>query len=461
MYYRVKFIRQTGVFVLLFVLHVFAQEQKDIAVTVYNNDLGVIKDTRTYNLPQGLSDIRIDNVAQKIDPTSVKMKFNGEVIEQNYQYDLVSLNKILDKYIDKDIRLVTDKGELIEGTLLSVHGLQIVIKRKDFGLIMLPDVSKYRLSVGALPEGLITSPTLLCRVNSASTGRNDVELTYETAGMSWEAEYTATIAQDETSIDVSAWVSIQNNSGVTFRDAKLKLVAGNIHRVPIFLPPVIKYDEQEVDTTIEYCVAEEVPAQLIETPLFEYHSYSLQRTATLANNETKQISLFERTNIPVIKRYIYNADDSNWKKAEVHIEFENSESNNLGIPLPKGKVNIFRPSENTTEFVGTDKLNHIPKDEKVLLKIGNTFDITGSEILADPRNVSKNVIEWTDTLILKNKTPQNVTVEVRKKLLNQVAVLQTTTDYQKVDANTFMFYEIIPANGEKREVFRFRHTLKP
>jgi hypothetical protein len=317
------------------------------------------------------------------------------------------------------------------------------------------------LSVGALPEGLITSPTLLCRVNSASTGRNDVELTYETAGMSWEAEYTATIAQDETSIDVSAWVSIQNNSGVTFRDAKLKLVAGNIHRVPIFLPPVIKYDEQEVDTTIEYCVAEEVPAQLIETPLFEYHSYSLQRTATLANNETKQISLFERTNIPVIKRYIYNADDSNWKKAEVHIEFENSESNNLGIPLPKGKVNIFRPSENTTEFVGTDKLNHIPKDEKVLLKIGNTFDITGSEILADPRNVSKNVIEWTDTLILKNKTPQNVTVEVRKKLLNQVAVLQTTTDYQKVDANTFMFYEIIPANGEKREVFRFRHTLKP
>ncbi len=162
-------------------------ENKSLSVTVYNNNLGVVKDLRSFNLTSGIQRVEISDVAQMMDATSVHIKFGGEVIEQNYQYDLVSLDKILYKYIDKEIQLLGEKEELIEGKLLSSMGGQIVLQKKEGGLLMLPNVSKYRISVNSLPEGLITKPTLVCLANADKAGKQDVEITYQTSGMNWHA----------------------------------------------------------------------------------------------------------------------------------------------------------------------------------------------------------------------------------------------------------------------------------
>src|SRR4030066_306696 len=206
-------------------------DQKSIAVTVYNANLGVVKDLREMDIKSGTSKIFLTDVAQFIDPTSVHIKINGDVIEQNYQYDLVSLDKILQKYIDKEIQLIGENNEFIEGKLLSAVGGQIVLEKKEGGLVMLPNLIKYRLSVGELPEGLITKPTLVWAINSNSSGKQDVEVSYQTSGMNWHAEYVAVLNENDTELDLNSWVSVENTSGTTYKDAKLKLVAGDINLV--------------------------------------------------------------------------------------------------------------------------------------------------------------------------------------------------------------------------------------
>lgn len=430
----------------------FAQDQKDIAVTVYNSNLGVVKDIRAFDLPKGRSDIKINDVAQLIDATSVKIKFDGEVIEQNYQYDLVSLDKILDRYVDKDIQLLGEKGDLLEGTLLSVYGSQIVLKKKDGGLLMLPDASKYRISVSALPDGLITKPTLLCLFDTKKAGKQDVELTYQTAGMNWHAEYVATLDKDDKVMDMNAWVSIQNNSGVTYPNAKLKLIAGDVNRVQ----NVVRNRMYDGATMM---MAEKAAPQFQESALFEYHSYALQRPTTLANNETKQISLFENSGIKVTKKFTFDPDQYNNKgKVAVSIEFDNKESNNMGVPMPKGKVRIYKPDGKTLEFIGEDQIDHTPKDEKVTLKIGDAFDVIGAEIVTDNVQITSKVHEYTYKLTLKNRKAENIVVEVRKNLGSNWDVKKKSMEFEKVDASTILFKVPVPAGSEKDVTYTVRYT---
>jgi hypothetical protein len=430
----------------------FAQDQKDLAVTVYNSNLGVVKDVRAFDLPKGRSDIKINDVAQLIDATSVKIKFDGEVIEQNYQYDLVSLDKILDRYVDKDIQLLGEKGDLLEGTLLSVYGSQIVLKKTDGGLLMLPDASKYRISVSALPDGLITKPTLLCLFDTKKAGKQDVELTYQTAGMNWHAEYVATLDKDDKVMDMNAWVSIQNNSGVTYPNAKLKLIAGDVNRVQSNVR-TRTYDGAAM------MMAEKAVPQFQESALFEYHSYALQRPTTLANNETKQISLFENSDIKITKKYTFDPDQYGDKgKVAVTIEFDNKESNNMGVPMPKGKIRIYKPDGKTLEFIGEDQIDHTPKDEKVTLKIGNAFDVIGSEINTDNVQITNKVHEYSYKLTLKNRKTENIVVEVKKALGPNWDVKKKSMDYEKLDASTILFKVPVPAGSEKEVTYTVRYT---
>jgi hypothetical protein len=248
-----------------------AQEynQKKLAVTVYNNNLGVVKDVREINLNSGLTNIAITDVAKLIDPTSVHIKLNGEVIEQNYQYDLVNLQKILQKYVDKQIQLVNEKNDFVEGKLLSASGNQIVLQKKDGGLLMIPNLDKYRLSVGNLPEGLITKPTLVWTVKSKKSGQQDVEISYQTRGMNWHAEYVAVLNKDDTRLDLNAWVSVENNSGTTYKNAKLKLVAGDVNRVQE--NKRLYKGRMQLEAVADYAPT----PQFNEQSFFEYHIYNL------------------------------------------------------------------------------------------------------------------------------------------------------------------------------------------
>jgi hypothetical protein len=440
---------------------IFSQEteRKSLAVTVYNSNLGIVKDVRNLEIKSGRSEIEIRDVAQQIDPTSVHIKLNGEVIEQNYKYDLVSFDKILQKYVDKDISLIAENGEMLEGKLLSNYGGQLVLQKKDGGLLMLPNTGKYRFTVGALPEGLITKPTLVWLVNSPSNKKQDVEISYQTGGMNWHTEYVAVLNENDTKLDLNSWVSVDNNSGATYDNATLKLVAGDINLIRPTQQPLYENVYMRKEAMAQ------TAGQFEEKEFFEYHIYNLQRPTTLANNETKQISLFEASNVGVTKKFLYRSgissyygDQSGKAKVAVIVEFENKEDNNLGMPMPKGKVRVYKNDGKTLEFVGEDMIDHTPRNEKIKLRIGDAFDIVAEETQTESKKISDKVYEQSFEIKLKNRKKEDVVIDVERLLGNYWEILSSSLEYQKKDAQNIIFKVPVKTNDETILKFKVRYS---
>ncbi len=433
-------------------------EHKSLSVTVYNQNFGVIKDVREIEISSGTSEIKITDVAQQIDPTSVHIKLDGEVIEQNYQYDLVSLDKILRKFVNQSIQLISETNEIVEGKLLSAMGGQIVLEKPEGGLVMLPNVNKYRFSVDYLPEGLITQPTLVWQVNSNTSGKQDVELSYQTKGMNWHAEYVVVLNEDDTELDLNSWVSVDNQSGATYKNAKLKLVAGDVNLIKNIN---IRGGRQDMYMMTKSSVSNQ---QFQEKTFFEYHIYNLQRPTTLSNNETKQISLFEASDVTAKKKYFYGSTSnrSYWnqqgqRKVAVIVEFENSENNGLGVPMPKGKVRVYKSDGESLEFVGEDLIDHTPNKEKIKLRIGDAFDIVVEEVQTENTQISTKVWEQEFEITFKNRKNENVVIEVERNLGTNWDILKTSIDYKKKDAFRITFNVPVKADSETKLTFRVRY----
>jgi len=443
---------------ILPVLFLFAQEsnQKSVAITVYNNNLGVVKDLRTIDIASGISTIKLTDVAQHIDPTSVHIGIDGEVLEQNYQYDLVSIDKILKKYLDKNIQLINEKGELLEGTLLTANSNQIVLKKKDGGLLMLPNTNKYQISVGELPDGLITKPTLVWMVKSPKSGEQDVEVSYQTSGMNWHAEYVVVLNEDDDKLDLNSWVSIDNNSGATFKNAKLKLIAGDVNLVQP------NYNRRQYKGANTMAMEAGPSPQFEEKAFFEYHIYNLQRPTTLRNSETKQISLFEAENVKANKKYYYKGGNSYGSnsngKVSVIIEFENSESNNLSVPMPKGKVRVYKSDGDALEFIGEDLIDHTSKKEKVKLKIGEAFDIVVKDVQTENTKIAQRVTEQEYEITIKNKKDENIVVDVERSLGFNWKILNASLDFEKLNAQKILFKVPVKADAETVLKYKVRYS---
>ena len=428
--------------------------QKSIAITVYNKNLGVVKDVRELDISSGTSVLKLTDVAQYIDPTSVHINIDGEVLEQNFQHDLVSMDKILRKYIDKNIQLVGEKEEFIEGKLISVNGFQIVLQKKDGGLLMLPSAGKYQISVGSLPEGLITKPTLIWMVNSNSSGKQDVEISYQTSGMNWHAEYVVVLNEDDTKLDLNSWVSVENKSGSTYKNAKLKLVAGDVNLVKN------NYYNQQENDRVYAAKSIQRDDQFNEKQFFEYHIYDLQRKTTLANNETKQISLFEAADVKAEKKYYYGNRSgyyggSNQKgKVSVIVEFKNSEANNLSKPMPKGKVRVYKSDGDALEFIGEDMIDHTPKKEKVKLKIGEAFDIVVEDVQAENRKITNKVYEQSYVVTITNRKNEDIIVDVERMMGFNWEILSSSLKYEKKDSKRILFK--VPVKADTKTVLKYK-----
>lgn len=444
--------------ILLTSSQLFTQESniKSNFVTVYNNDFAVIRQIRNVDIPKGTSQIMITDVAQTIDPTSVHIKLDGKVLEQNYQYDLVSLMKILSKYINKEIKLIGK--DVITGKLLSSQSNGIVLQNQDGGLTMLTDIKDYRINVGSLPEGLITKPTLVWTVDAKKSGKQDVEISYQARGMNWHAEYVAVLNQNDTKIDLNAWVSIDNKSGATYKDATLKLVAGDVQKYQ----PVQDFYVQKSLTT--YGAVEDF-RQFEEKQFFEYHIYELQRPSTIADNETKQISLFEASDIAIKKKYLYKSPTysiyqglNQDSKVAVIIEFNNTKENKLGIPMPKGLVRMNKSDGKSIEFIGEDMIDHTPRNEMIKLKVGEAFDVLANEIEKESIKISDNVREVTYQITLKNRKEENINIEVEKFLGWNWTMLSSTYDHTKKDARTVLFNVPVKKNSNSILEFKVRYN---
>jgi hypothetical protein len=424
----------------------------DVSLTVYNRDLAVVKQTECFSLISGIQTTTFTGVADRIDPTSVRLGDGGgvlTVLEQNYRYDLVSPSKILQRYIDREVRLILIEGEVASGTLQSVGG-DVVLKDRDGGISIVRMDAIERYELPELPDGLITRPTLVWTVNADRAGDVDTEITYMTGGLSWHAEYTAVVAEDERTMETSAWVSVENESGATFEDAALKLVAGDVHRVSQTRPGMMQRQ------MVKAAMLEDTVAGFTERGLFEYHLYDLGRRTTLANAEIKQISLFDPTVVRAEKQFVFD-----WRKdpdtVTVSMVFNNSEQDGMGMPLPEGTVRVFtRDTDGELEFVGEDSIDHTPKNEEVRLTLGGAFDITAERRVVENRRISQRVREQVLELELHNRKEEPVTVTAIDHLWGDWQILDSTHEYIKKNATTIEIPVSIPADGEVTVTYTVR-----
>ena len=407
---------------------------RDVAVTVYNDNLGVVKDRRSFALQSGVSDLRFTDVASSIDPTSVHLRALGrspiEILYQDYRYDLVSTDKLLDKYIDLPIDVSTKDDQVKRGTLLAHDGASLVLQDAGGGLTMLNRAEVRQVGLKEIPKGLITRPTLVWRLRAGNGGEQPLEVSYMTGGMAWHAEYVAVLDAAETSLDVQGWASVQNNSGATYDDAKVKLVAGSINRAQ--QPRPMYRDEMMVKSMAG-------AAEIQERGFFEYHLYEVPLRATISNNEVKQLGLLHANGVKTTKKYAYDATRDN-DNVMVTIEFENAQSAGLGMPLPEGVVRIFkRDTDGSLELAGEDRIKHTPKNEKVRLSVGNAFDIGVERKQTNFRQVTPRVTEQTFEITLRNHKTDTVDVIVTEHAGGDWEITQSSLPAVKKDATTFEF----------------------
>jgi hypothetical protein len=445
-----------------------------VDITVYNQNIALVKDKRTLALRSGTNQIRFTDVAAQIDPTSVQFSSltdpaNTRVIEQNYAYDIVGSQKLLQKYLDQTVALTTDDGTKYSGKLLS--GADDIILQGEDGQVTSIKLAQVReLKFPQLPGGLITKPTLIWTIQAARDGNQDAQVTYLTGGINWRANYVVVVNDKDTAMNLNGWVTIDNNSGATYEDARLKLVAGDVRRVT-----------QVPQARAEGMIAPQPTAtaakQFVEESFFEYHLYTLQRATTIANRETKQIEFAGAANVPITKLFVYDpaksfrfygypvSDPSYGKtsdtKIAVMIEFKNSEANKMGMPLPKGTLRVYKAdSDGGNQFIGEDAIDHTPKDEMIRLNIGNAFDVVGERTQTNFRKISDKVVEETYQIKLRNHKKEAVEVRAVEHLYrwSNWEILNASSDYKKLDSQTIEFRVGVRPDSESVVTYTVRYS---
>jgi len=444
-----------------------ADQQTGVEVTVYNSNLGLIKETRKIDLAKGRGELRFMDVAAHILPVTVHAKSltgpkNFTVLEQNYEYDLMSPEKLMEKYIGKKIKLIAtnqfqDTKEVVEATLLSnnqgpIYQINGEIFLGHPGIRVLPK----------LPENLIAKPTLTWLYESTARQAHSLEVSYLTQQINWKADYVVVVSQDDTQADISGWVTLDNQSGATYRDARLKLVAGEVHRAE---EPAV------VGRVRAYKAAPSAPAeQFREKSFFEYHIYDLQRRTTLKDRQTKQISLLEADSAGIKKELlVYGVAsyftreyrESNPKQpVAVYVKFKNSKANGLGMPLPAGVMRLYKKDDDgSQQFIGEDRIQHTPKDEEVRLKIGEAFDVVAHRLQKDYKQVTTRLHESEWEIVLRNHKEEEVSVGVIEPLFGNWKVISNSHPFTKVDAHTIRFDVKVPKDGEVKVTYRVRVGL--
>ena len=440
-----------------------SEDRTDVAVTVSNRNIALVKEVREFDIDKGVTELRFMDVAAQINPkttylTSLSQPDLLTILEQNYEYDLISPYKLMEKYVGEKVELIEQNEQFIEkktkALLLSMNqGPIYKIGDKIFighpGRVVLP----------RLPENLVSRPTLVWLLSNQGEKKHNVEVSYLTSGLNWLCDYVASVNEDDTGMGLTGWVTIENRSGATYENALLKLVAGEIHLT--------------VDEGVRYLRAMEAkagaPPKFAEEEFFEYHLYTLDRRTTIKDKQTKQMNLFTISDIPVKKRLLivgkryyyrsrYGTIAQN-QKVDTYLEFNNSKENNLGIPLPKGTFRIYKKDKSgALQFIGEDSIDHTPKDETVKLKIGTAFDVVSDRIQTDFKAIKIGRYNYESAYEIKIRNHKNepVDVTVREPIPGEWVIQEFSHEYNKIDAHTIEFNVSIPPNSDVSITYRVR-----
>lgn len=450
------------------------KDQKALAVTIYNDNLALVKDTREVRLPRGEARLAFQEVSAQIRPETALLRNLTHpkdfwVAEQNFDFDLLTPQKLLEKYVGEKVAVVRSVPNPEGAGAREIREEATVLATNNGTVLQFADhietSAPGRLVFPRVPGNLRARPTLVISLHSGLEKVQQLELSYLTGGLSWRADYVANLAPDEKTLDLSGWVTLTNQSGAAYPNATLQLVAGDVNRA--------RRQPERVFAMAEMAPrAAPAPPKMAEESLFEYHLYTLDRPTTLAASQTKQVALLSAGMVPVRKEYLLQGqsyyysgsygDLGDKQKVGVFVEFDNKESSRLGMPLPKGVIRVYkRDSEGRAQFVGEDSVDHTPKNELVRLKLGDAFDVTAKRRQTDYRSLGKQgrfgyVHESAYEIELKNAKKEPVTVAVLEPMPEDWEVLQSSHPCAKAAAGTGRFQVAVPAEGSAKLSYRVR-----
>jgi len=444
------------------------QDQKELAVTVYNSNIALVRDVRHLRLPAGTLDLRYMDIAAQVNPATVHIVSLTApkalaVLEQNYEYDLLSPEKLLQKYVGKELTLIRYITENNSTKEVPVKAVLLAFNQGPVwkvGNEIITGMGADRYIFPDLPENLYSKPTLVWLLDNRQAGEQTVEASYLTNQVNWNADYVLTVHSDQKAADLNGWVTVVNQSGTAFRNAQLQLVAGELNRVLPERPVSGRAMEMKA-------LAAGAP-QFAQEALSEYHLYTLERHTDIQNNETKQISLLAAAGANVEK--IFQVDGQQYyfqspmspgqpvkEPVKVFIKFKNSEANSLGVPLPAGTVRVYQgDSRGRLQFIGEDRIDHTPKDETVTLHIGNAFDVVAERKQTDYQRLGPHNVEVAYEISLRNHKPDPITVLVNEPIGGDWMMLDASFKYEKTAAFAARFTVPVAANSEAVLKYRVR-----
>jgi hypothetical protein len=446
-----------------------ADDQNDLSVTVYNSDIALVRDVRTLRLPGGTLDLHFMDIAATVNPATVHFRSltnpaSLAVLEQNYQYDLLEPDKLLRKYVGREVTLVrnrqeggTTRQEEVQARLLSYNSGPVW----QIGNEIVTGMHADHIRFPELPGNLYSRPTLIWTLQNDGALEHRVEASYLAGKLAWSADYVLTVGRDDTSADLDGWVTLNNSSGTAFTNARLQLVAGDLNRV--------RQELGRRDMAVAEMARAAAPALEQET-FAEYHLYTLGRRTTINNNETKQVSMLSGTRIPTLKRYVVSGQSFYYRNlqhpgapikdvVQVFYQFRNEQQGGLGAPMPAGIVRVYQAdSKGGVHFVGEDRIGHTPKDETINIRIGNAFDVVCERRQIGFERISDRVYELEYEVALRNRKAQPIEVEVNEPIGGTWRMLQASHRWRQTDAWAAQFTVPVEAEGSALLKYRVRVT---
>jgi hypothetical protein len=446
-------------------------DQTELAVTVYNSNVALVRDVRQFEMPAGSFRLKFMDIAATVNPATVHFRSltdatKLEVIEQNYEYDLLEPAKLLHKYVGKEVTLErsfyennTEKNEQYKATLLADNNGTVWKVGND--IVTNPPVSSFHFA--EVPPNLYDRPTLLMSLENSGARKQQIETSYLATGLTWNADYVLTVARDDKGADLDGWVTVGNNSGTAFHDAKLQLVAGDLHRLP-------QGSAALGAISSGMAVAAKAAPQFEQENFSEYHLYTLGRKTSVEDKETKQISLLQGSNVPVEKLFVVNGQNyyyhgqqnpgSPMKDAVmVYYKFKNAEKSGLGMPLPAGNLRVYqKDSRGGVLFIGEDRIEHTPKDEDITVHIGNAFDVVSERKQTDYKRIETHGWEVEYEITLRNHKDTPVVVQVNEPIGGDWEMLSSTHKFTKTGAFAAQFN--VPVEKDGTAVLKYRVRAK-
>lgn len=449
------------------------QDQQSVAVTIYNENLALVKDLRHTTLKFGASALAFRDVSAMMRPETALLRSISNpgklsVVEQNFDFDLLTPQKLLEKFVGKSVGVIKTNiasgAESTEQAQVLAANAGVVLKFADRIETGIPG----RLVYPEVPDSLRDRPTLVMKLNNGGGAQQEVELSYLTAGLGWKADYVAELNAADDKMDLSGWVTLTNTSGAAYRNAKLQLVAGDVNRARNDMLPL------HAMAKMEMAAASDSPAPMREESLLEYHLYTLDRPTTIAESQSKQVALLSAAQVPVRKELLLKGNDYYYQssygelgqkmKVGVFVEFENKENAKLGMPLPKGVIRVYKKdATGNAQFVGEDNIDHTPKNENVKLKLGEAFDVTAGKKQTDfkrlPNPAKGNaLLESAYEIVLKNAKKEAVTVTVQEPIPADWKMIKSNQEYSKASSNTAVWHVTVPAEG--KAILSYRVQVK-